>query len=123
MVRVGGMGYTIDVDAAMGNRISQHAPPGLRRADRGREGLRRGRLGLGQRRTPRARPSGTWSPRHLKRPPGALAAAAQVRSRSCAPAADCGLLRQLSRRATSRGETGDADTESTSISAWRWRAW
>ena len=48
MVRVGGMGYTIERRCRHGQPHRQPAHPGLRCADRGREGVRRGGVGLGQ---------------------------------------------------------------------------
>ena len=48
MVRVGGMGYTINVDAAMGAASPICICWARARRSRPRQGLRRGRLGLGQ---------------------------------------------------------------------------
>ena len=49
MVRIGGMGYAIDVGKPMGQRISEHDASEDRQADRGREEVRRRRLGQRQR--------------------------------------------------------------------------
>ena len=84
MVRVGGMGYTVSVDAAMGSRIANMHLLRHGRADRGREGLRGGGLGLGQRGHRRARPSGMWSPLTSRAAQMVSAAAAQaVKYRPC----------------------------------------
>ena len=49
MVRVGGMSYTINVDAPMGQRIADMRVAATGAPDPGRQGLRRVGLGLGQR--------------------------------------------------------------------------
>ena len=49
MVRVGGMGFTVNVDARAGRAHQQHAPAQIGGGDRGRQGLRGCRLGLDQR--------------------------------------------------------------------------
>ena len=61
MVRIGGMGYAIDISKPMGSRISRPDASQIRQADRGGQELHRRRLGQHQRKHRRARRSGTWS--------------------------------------------------------------
>ena len=65
----------------------QHAPPGLRRADRGRARTTSWPAGARSTRTPRARRSGTSSP-PISRAASCSRRSRANRSRSCAPAAE-----------------------------------
>ena len=65
MVRVGGMGYTINVDAPIGSRIGNMSCWG-RRTDRAARRSTWWRVGARSTKTCKARRSGTWSAEHLK---------------------------------------------------------
>ena len=61
MVRVGGLGYTIDVAKPIGSRISDHDASANRQADRARARTTSSPAGRASTKAPKVRRSGTWS--------------------------------------------------------------
>ena len=129
MVRVGGMGYTIDVDGAMGSRIANMHMLGTGAPiEPEKEYVVAGWGSVNE---------GTRRPADLgcrrRAPEGAASSSRRSRanrSNSCAPAADrrqaCGGWNWRLRRGTVAGNTPGhraCSHKSTSTSVWRWRAW
>ncbi len=126
MVRVGGMGYTIDVDGAMGNRIANmHMLGSGAPIEPEKEYVVAGWGSVNE---------GTQGPpiwdvvaAHLKAPPAALAAAAQIgqdraRRRLIGGLPAAAGIGGSSRLAGITPGHRACSHKSTSTSAWRWRA-